>query len=644
MSDDWGFETRQIHAGTEPDSATSARAVPIYQTTSYTFRDTQHAADLFALAEVGNIYTRIMNPTQAVFEGRIAALEGATETAIGIPGALAVSSGQSADDPRPAEPGREPATTSSRRRRSTAAPTTSSTTRCRRSASRSRFVEDPDDLDAWRGAIRANTKAFFAETHRQPPQRRARLRGRLGRRPRQRHPAHRRQHGGHAVADPPVRVGRRHRRALGHQVHRRPRHLHRRRHRRRRQVRLRRQRPVPEVHRARPELPRPRLLARARRRLVHHQGPCAAAARHRLGGLAVQLVPVPPGHRDAQPPHGAPLRERPARWSSTSTATRRSRRCSSPAWPSSPWHERAAEVRRRPGLRVGAGVHHRGRPRGGQEVRRGARRCTATWPTSATCAASSSTRRRPPTPSSASEEQVSTGVEPGLVRLSVGLETDRRHHRRPRPGLRRRQGLTDDPAVVPGASCRAQSDRSSDFGGTSARLPDQRRHRRRRHGRTPSDRRRRDPRRPHRRDRRDRRRRHRDHRRRGPGARARVRRPPHPLRRAALLGSVRHAVEPARRHHDHRRQLRLHPGAARRRRARGRLPAQHDGQGRGHAPGRARERRRLELVERSGSSSTASTATSASTPPSSSATAHCAGPSWAPTRSATRPRPSRSRP
>ncbi|NCV47733.1 MAG: hypothetical protein EBW53_06480, partial [Actinobacteria bacterium] len=57
----WGFETRQIHAGQAPDSATGARAVPIYQTTSYEFRDSQHAANLFALAEIGNIYTRIID-------------------------------------------------------------------------------------------------------------------------------------------------------------------------------------------------------------------------------------------------------------------------------------------------------------------------------------------------------------------------------------------------------------------------------------------------------------------------------------------------------------------------------------------------------------------------------------------------------
>jgi O-acetylhomoserine (thiol)-lyase len=84
-------DTLAIHAGQEtPDAATGARAVPIYQTTSYVFKDTAHAASLFALAELGNIYTRIMNPTTDVFEQRVAALEGGT-------GALAVSSGQAAE-------------------------------------------------------------------------------------------------------------------------------------------------------------------------------------------------------------------------------------------------------------------------------------------------------------------------------------------------------------------------------------------------------------------------------------------------------------------------------------------------------------------------------------------------------------------
>jgi len=95
---DWGFETRQIHSGQEPDIATGSRAVPIYQTTAYQFRDSAHAANLFALGEPGNIYTRIMNPTQGVLETRVAALEGGlAETAAGVPGALATSSGQAAE-------------------------------------------------------------------------------------------------------------------------------------------------------------------------------------------------------------------------------------------------------------------------------------------------------------------------------------------------------------------------------------------------------------------------------------------------------------------------------------------------------------------------------------------------------------------
>lgn len=85
----FGFSTRQLHAGQKPDPTTGARAVPIYQTTSYVFKDTDHAARLFALEESGNIYTRIMNPTSDVFEQRIADLEGGS-------GALAASSGHAA--------------------------------------------------------------------------------------------------------------------------------------------------------------------------------------------------------------------------------------------------------------------------------------------------------------------------------------------------------------------------------------------------------------------------------------------------------------------------------------------------------------------------------------------------------------------
>jgi O-acetylhomoserine (thiol)-lyase len=92
MADDrrWGFRTRAIHAGAAPDAGTGARAVPVYQTTSFVFEDTADAADLFALQKYGTIYSRISNPTVAAFEERIASLEGAI-------GAVATSSGQSAE-------------------------------------------------------------------------------------------------------------------------------------------------------------------------------------------------------------------------------------------------------------------------------------------------------------------------------------------------------------------------------------------------------------------------------------------------------------------------------------------------------------------------------------------------------------------
>ena len=89
MSDTLRLGTLALHAGQVPDPTTGARAVPIYQTTSYVFHDEEHAANLFALKEFGNIYTRLMNPTTDVLEKRIAALEGGV-------GALAVASGSAA--------------------------------------------------------------------------------------------------------------------------------------------------------------------------------------------------------------------------------------------------------------------------------------------------------------------------------------------------------------------------------------------------------------------------------------------------------------------------------------------------------------------------------------------------------------------
>ena len=163
MSEQWGFDTRQIHAGAEPDPTTGARATPIYQTTAYQFRDSDHAANLFALAEIGNIYTRIMNPTQGVFEARIASLEGATETAVGLPGALAVSSGQAAEHfaiLNLAEAGSH-IVASAALYGGTYNLFHYTLPRLGIEVS---FVDDPDDLEAWASAVRPNTKAFYGES------------------------------------------------------------------------------------------------------------------------------------------------------------------------------------------------------------------------------------------------------------------------------------------------------------------------------------------------------------------------------------------------------------------------------------------------------------------------------------------------
>jgi O-acetylhomoserine (thiol)-lyase len=158
----WGFETRQIHAGQQPDPTTGSRAVPIYQTTSYQFRDSQHAANLFALAEIGNIYTRLMNPTTGILEARLSDLEGGTATAVGLPGALVVASGQSAETLgilNLVEAGGH----------IVASPSLYGGTynllhyTMPKLGIEVTFVDDPHDLAQWKSAIKDNTKLFFGE-------------------------------------------------------------------------------------------------------------------------------------------------------------------------------------------------------------------------------------------------------------------------------------------------------------------------------------------------------------------------------------------------------------------------------------------------------------------------------------------------
>ncbi|BDE12572.1 MULTISPECIES: bifunctional o-acetylhomoserine/o-acetylserine sulfhydrylase [Mycobacterium] len=152
----WSFETKQIHAGQHPDPTTNARALPIYQTTSYTFNSVAHAAALFGLAEPGNIYTRIGNPTTDVVEQRIAALEGGVA-------ALFLSSGQAAETfaiLNLAGAG-DHIVSSPRLYGGTYNLFHYSLAKLGIEVS---FVDDPDNLDSWQQAVRPNTKAFFGET------------------------------------------------------------------------------------------------------------------------------------------------------------------------------------------------------------------------------------------------------------------------------------------------------------------------------------------------------------------------------------------------------------------------------------------------------------------------------------------------
>ncbi|MCC3283868.1 MULTISPECIES: bifunctional o-acetylhomoserine/o-acetylserine sulfhydrylase [Arthrobacter] len=162
MSANWSFETRQIHAGQEPDATTGARALPIYQTTSFVFPSAEAAANRFALAELAPIYTRIGNPTQEAVENRIASLEGGV-------GALLLASGQAAEtyailnlaqagDHIVASPSLYGGTYNLFKHT------------LKKFGIDVTFVADPDNLDQWREAVQPNTKAFFGEVVSNPRQ------------------------------------------------------------------------------------------------------------------------------------------------------------------------------------------------------------------------------------------------------------------------------------------------------------------------------------------------------------------------------------------------------------------------------------------------------------------------------------------
>ena len=425
----WSFETRQIHAGTSPDPTTGARALPIYATTAYQFRDTQHAADLFALAELGNIYTRIMNPTQDALEQRVASLEGGVAALAVVQRAVGRRRSRSSTSPRPA-------TTSSPRPRSTAAPTTCCTTRCPSSAITVSFVEDPDDPEAWQALVQDNTKAFFGETIGNPKGDILDIEAVAA-------VAHRNgvplivdntiatpflirpfEFGADVVVHSATKYLGGHGTAIAGLIVDGG------------SVRLG-QREVPRLHHARPDVQR-RGLQGPRRAGLRAQGPRAAAARPRAGDLAVQRVPRRPGHRDAVAAHGAARRQRPAGGGVAGGArrgglgelpgpavvaagTRRSRstrrrapaRCS----PSSCTAAREAGQKFVEALELHSHVANIG------DVR-----SLVIHPASTTHSQLTA------------EEQLTTGVTPGLVRLAVGLEGIEDILADLEAGLPRRQG------------------------------------------------------------------------------------------------------------------------------------------------------------------------------------------------------------
>ena len=296
-----GFDTLAIHAGAQPDPATGARATPIYQTTSFVFDNVEHAAALFNLETFGNIYTRIMNPTQAVLEERVAALEGGTA-------GLAVASGHAAQAlvfHTLLAPGDEFIAA----RQLYGGSINQFTHAFKKCGWEVRWA-DTTDADSFRAALTPKTKAIFVELIANPggiiTDLEARCRGgQTGGRA-----VHRRQHAGHALSHAPDRAWRRHHRAFADQVPWRSRQLDRRRHRRLRHVRLVEKRPLSDA------LGPLRLLSRHhagrdfRQFCLRHRLPRAGLARSRPGDLPLQRLPRPHRDRDLAAPHAASLRQR----------------------------------------------------------------------------------------------------------------------------------------------------------------------------------------------------------------------------------------------------------------------------------------------------------------------------------------------
>ena len=295
-----GFSTLAVHAGAQPDPTTGARATPIYQTTSFVFNDADHAASLFGLQAFGNIYTRIGNPTNAVLEERVAALEGGTA-------ALAVASGHAAQVvvlQQLLMPGDE----------------------IHRRAKTLRRLDQPvhprlQELWLERGMGRSRRyrqlrarghAAHQGDLHRVDRQSRRqhhRYRGDRRSGPQGRRAADRRQHAGDALSDPPDRPWRRHRRAFADEISRRPRQFARRHHRRCRHLRLVEGQQISDAERAAPGISRHQDPGDLWQFRLRDRLPRARLARPRPGAVAVQRLHDPDRHRDAAAAHAEALRE-----------------------------------------------------------------------------------------------------------------------------------------------------------------------------------------------------------------------------------------------------------------------------------------------------------------------------------------------
>ena len=267
-----GFATLAIHAGAQPDPTTGARATPIYQTTSFVFEDVDHAASLFGLQTFGNIYTRIGNPTNAVLEERVAALEGGTA-------GLAVASGHAAQVlvfHCLMQPGDEFVAS-----KKLYGGSINQFNHAFKNFGWNVVWADPDDISSFERAMTPKTKAIFIESIANPGGVITDIEAIAEIAKKAQRAADRRQHAGDALPVQADRLRRRHRRAFADEISRRPRQLDRRHDRRCRHLQLVARRPLSDAVEAAAGISRHRAARDLRQFRLRHRLPGAGAARHR---------------------------------------------------------------------------------------------------------------------------------------------------------------------------------------------------------------------------------------------------------------------------------------------------------------------------------------------------------------------------